>query len=80
MKITVVRTSALTEMDGVPVRLWTGQTDSGIRVALAVHRVIVSEQDRQADFERDLLQCAPPGEDHRRPIGDALPRAMPFWT
>jgi len=78
VKITVVPTSTLTELDGVHCRIWTGQTESGIRVALAVHRVIVSERDRQAEFERDLVTCVPPAEDRNLPAGAAIGRLIPW--
>jgi hypothetical protein len=72
MKITIVPTSTITDMDGVPVRLWRGQTESGIPVMLAVHRVIVNETERQAEFEAELHATNPPEEDRRRPLGQVL--------
>jgi len=78
VKITIVPTSTLTELDGVPVRLWTGQTESGIRVCVAVHRVIVNEVDQQAEFQRDLHECVPPADDRRLPAGQAITRVFPL--
>jgi len=72
VKITTVPTSEMTELDGVPVRLWRGQTESGIPVVLAVHRVIVREEDRRSEFERDLMEMIPPDEDRHRPLSTAL--------
>jgi hypothetical protein len=72
VKITIVPTSTITEMDSVPVRLWIGQTEDGVRVTLAVHRVIVSDEERQEQFQRDLLECVPPAEDRKVPLRQAL--------
>ena len=76
MKITIVPTSTLTEMDGIPVRLWTGQTDQGIPVLLAVHRVMVREDQRQEEFRAALHECCPPSEDRRQPLSQVT--AIPF--
>jgi hypothetical protein len=76
MKITIVPTSTLTELDSVPCRLWVGQTEHGVRVTVAVHRVIVSEADSQAEFQRDLHETAPPADDRRVPLAQAL--AIPW--
>jgi hypothetical protein len=78
MKITIVPTSTLSEYDGVKCRIWKGQTESGISVALAVRGVIVNELDRQAEFERDLIATVPPKEDRDRPLRAALAEAIPF--
>jgi hypothetical protein len=59
-------------MGGVPVRLWVGQTDEGIRVVMAVHRVIVREDSQQSAFEADLVACCPPAEDRKRPFPSGL--------
>ncbi len=76
MKITIVPTSEMTEMDSHPVRLWKGQTESGIPVVLAVHRVIVNETDRQEEFRRDLVETVPPDEDRKRAFPVALQSAI----
>jgi hypothetical protein len=78
VKITVVPTSTLTELDSVPVRLWVGQTEQGVRVMMAVHRVIVREEDQQAEFVRDLHETVPPALDEKRPLAHAL--AIPWRT
>lgn len=72
MKITIVPTSTLTELDGTPVRLWIGQTDTGIPVMLAVHRVIVREESRQDEFQAGLMATNPPADDRKMPLGTAL--------
>jgi hypothetical protein len=61
MQITVQPSPTTTEIDGVPVRMWTGETDAGVRIILAVHRVIVDERD-EGQFARDLTIYPPPLE------------------
>lgn len=78
MKITIIPTSDLTEYDGAKCRIWKGQTESGIPVALAVRGVIVNEQSRQAEFQRDLYETIPPKEDREIPLRQALARAIPL--
>ncbi len=78
MKITIVPTSTLTEYDSVKCRIWTGQTESGIPVALAVRGVIVNEADCQAEFQRDLVETVPPAEDRELPLRAAVGKAIPF--
>lgn len=78
MKITIVPTSDLTEYNGVKCRIWKGQTESGIPVALAVRGVIVNEESRQVEFQRDLIETVPPAEDKEVPLRTALAGAIPF--
>jgi hypothetical protein len=61
VKITVQPSPTITELDGVPVRMWTGETDAGVPIILAVHRVIVDERDEQ-QFARQLTTYPPPLE------------------
>jgi hypothetical protein len=60
MRITVSPADHTTDIDGVPVRLWTGTTESGIRVTLAVHALIVHKDDDASAFERELTIRLPP--------------------
>jgi hypothetical protein len=62
MKITVEPSPTTTEIDGVPVRLWLGHTDSGVPVTLAVYRVMVEDRDAREEFARELTTCLEPLE------------------
>jgi hypothetical protein len=70
MQITVRPSPTTTEIDGVPVRMWTGETDAGVRVILAVHRVILQNPDDEEEFARELTTYLPPLE--RYPELEAL--------
>ena len=61
MKITITSTDKLTEIDGVPGRIWLGVTDAGTPCFVFVHRVMVKKTEDQAQFERELQEQLPPG-------------------
>jgi hypothetical protein len=64
MKIEIEATQHLTEISGVPVRLWEGKTESGIPCKVFVHRIAVAAEKECQEFETELQEKAPPG----RPI------------
>jgi hypothetical protein len=45
----------------VPVRLWEGITEDGVRCKVFVHRVAVHESQDSSRFERELAEQMPPG-------------------
>lgn len=55
----------------VPARIWQGETEHGVAVYAYVTRVMVSNADDHAEFERDLLEAVAP-----RPVVAALPWRM----
>lgn len=61
MKLTIVATEKLTHMDGVPVRVWEGVTESGVKCLVFVHRIAVSNSENAEQFERELKEQLPPG-------------------
>ena len=63
MKLTIESTTKIVEVNGVPARVWEGQTDSGIPVHCFITRVAVENGRVAADysqFERELKECVPP--------------------
>ena len=62
MKVTIESTETIVEVDGVPARVWTGRSESGIGVEMLVVLAGVDQKDagRVEEFERDLRQHAPP--------------------
>ena len=62
MKITMTATDNLTRIDGVPVRLWEGETEQGTKCKVFVHRVTVHKNADCAAFERELKEQMPPGQ------------------
>jgi len=62
MKITIEATEKITHLEGVPVRLWEGQTESGISCKVFVHRIAVHKDEDAGEFERELEERMPPGQ------------------
>lgn len=60
MKITLESTDKLVDLNGIPARVWEGQTESGIRVHAFITRIAVHRDDDTSEFERDL-------QEHRAP-------------
>lgn len=56
MKIIIQNTSKLTTLNGVPARIWEGQTDSGIGVICFVTRIAVKEGEDCSQFEKELQE------------------------
>jgi hypothetical protein len=61
MKIMIESTDQLTQMDGVPVRVWNGTTESGVPCIVFVHRLAVHNDSDSKQFERELQEQLPPG-------------------
>lgn len=61
MNITITSTDQLTHMDGVPVRVWNGVTEKGVRCKVFVHRIAVHESADAEQFDRELKEELPPG-------------------
>lgn len=73
MKITIEATETLTEIDGVPVRLWQGVTDSGIFCKVFVHRIAVHKDANTAELDAELKSVdAPRGGPNYVPLPLAL--------
>lgn len=61
MKITVENTSKVVELDGVPCRIWEGETDSGIKVHCFITRIAVDrEETRLSEFRTELQETRAP--------------------
>lgn len=61
MKITIEATDQLTHIDGVPVRLWEGISESGIPCKVFIHRIAVHKSENADQFERELDEHFAPG-------------------
>lgn len=63
MKITMTATDKLTHIGGVPVRLWEGVTERGVKCKVFVHRLAVhNDEPNQAEFDAELQECLPPAQ------------------
>ena len=60
MKVTLESTTKIVELNGVPARIWEGQTDSGIAVHAYVTLIAVHKDDDASQFERELQECRAP--------------------
>jgi hypothetical protein len=62
MKLTIESTDILTEIDGVPVRVWEGRTAAGRPVRVFVHRIGSADPGAQAEMEAELAAMDEPAE------------------
>lgn len=66
MKITIQNTSKMTELNGVPARVWEGETESGIKVHCFITRIAVPEDEApevHEQFRKELSEQAKPSRD-----------------
>jgi hypothetical protein len=55
MKATIESTTKTVHMNGVPARIWEGETESGIKFHCYITRVGIAEDEtRTAEFEAEL--------------------------
>jgi hypothetical protein len=61
MKITIESTGRVVELNGVPARIWEGETDSGIKVLCFITRIAIDKDEvRMDEFERELQETRTP--------------------
>ena len=71
MKIAIESTTKIVHLNGVPARIWEGQTDSGIPIHCFITRVAVHNDLDHTQFERELQEQRKPSTDV-----EALPLRM----
>lgn len=59
MKATLNPTEKIVELDGVPARVWEGETESGIKVHAFITRIAVSKDEDASQFEEELEEHDP---------------------
>ena len=71
MKVTLESTDKLVDLNGIPARVWEGQTEHGSRVYAFITRIAVHRNDDASEFERDL-------QEHRAPSREValIPRRL----
>ncbi len=74
MKLTIESTGLTPVVNGVPVRLWSGQTEKGLRCVVMVHRVM-AEVGRDEELAAELAEMAAPSESSH---GDLPPMLAGF--
>ena len=61
MKLIIESTSKTVELNGVPARIWEGQTESGIKVHCCITQVAIDINEvRTEEFEKELVECRAP--------------------
>jgi len=60
MKVTLESTSKIVELNGVPARIWEGQTDSGIACHAFITRIAVAFTEDTRQFARELEEQRAP--------------------
>lgn len=63
MKITIESTEKIVTINGVPARVWQGETAGGIPVSCAITRVAVRNGHPTEQFEKELQEYVPPNRD-----------------
>ena len=70
MKITIESTSKVVTLklgaysDGVPARIWEGETESGIKVHCFITRIAIAKgETRASEFKMELLEQKDPSVD-----------------
>lgn len=64
MKIIVESTNKIVNLDGVPARIWEGETSTGIKVHCYITRIACNKDEpRVTEFEKELMECVPPSEE-----------------
>ena len=63
MKAILNSTSKIVELNGIPARIWEGETDSGIKIHAFISRIAIDKNEPDKEqFEKELQQCNPPLE------------------
>jgi hypothetical protein len=61
MKLIIENTSKVVELNGVPARIWEGETESGIKVHCFIPRVAIDKDEtRTEQFDKELQKTRTP--------------------
>ena len=71
MVIVVHNTRKIVNVNGVPARIWEGETESGIKVIAFITRLACPVEADQSQFEKELLAVSAPTKEV-----EALPLAL----
>lgn len=64
MKLTIENTTKIVELNGIPCRVWEGETESGIKVHCFISRVAIDKDEPRAEeFQKELQECKPPSQE-----------------
>lgn len=68
MKITIENTDQIVEVNGVPARLWEGESVTGIKVQVLVTRIAVHDSQDCSQFAAELEEQRPPSIEQAFPL------------
>jgi hypothetical protein len=71
MTIQMSSTTKVVELNGVPARIWEGETASGIKCHAYITRIAVDPGQDETQFQAELTECEPPS-----PELEAIPLRM----
>lgn len=54
MKLIIENTSKIVELNGVPARIWEGETSTGIKVHCYIVRVAKKDDEHDEEFAKEL--------------------------
>lgn len=61
MKIIIESTSKIVHLNGVPARVWEGQSESGVKIHCFITRVAIDKDEpRSEQFEKELQEQKTP--------------------
>jgi hypothetical protein len=61
MQITIFNTEKIVTLDGIPARIWEGETSTGIKVHCYITRIAVDKDEPRIDeFQKELEEQKPP--------------------
>lgn len=63
MKVILQNTTKIIDLDGIPVRVWEGETESGIKIHALITRIAVNKDDDCSEFEKELKEATAPSAD-----------------
>jgi hypothetical protein len=69
MKVTLTSTSKIVMLkpeplaNGVPARVWEGETETGIKVHAFITRIAVNKDENTEQFEQELQECEAPSNE-----------------
>lgn len=64
MQVTLQSTTKIVKLNGIPARVWGGQTSTGIKVHAFITRIAIDKDEPDAaQFETELRECIPPSEE-----------------
>ena len=61
MKITIESTTKIVSLNGIPARIWEGETASGIKIHCYITRLAIDENEKRTEeFEKELQEQKKP--------------------